>query len=274
MAQSVFPSATIASTPTTFGRLATIPNANNVYKVIAELGAGTYTTTCISSTNATVYFMSGTTQIATGTTVSGTLTTNLASSVDNIIVTINTGTNIELTFTQTKIILPSSAPSGTLYTINSTQNFSARGKAWVTLVGGGSGGNGGNQSQTEGGRGGNSGGVLSAVVTLTEDVAITIGAGGNGGTRNQNVSNSGNAGGATTLGNLLTSANGSVASAPNGYTSENNVRRGQAGNVSAGHGYPWIANLGGPGNSGLTGSGGFSSFNYAVGAEGGNGGSG
>jgi hypothetical protein len=274
LAQSIFPAATIASTPTTFGRLATIPNANNVYKVIVELGAGTYTTTCTSSTNASVYFMNGTTEIASGTTTSGTLTTNLASSVDNVIVVINTGTNVEVTFTQTKIILPSSAPSGTLYTINSSQTFSARGKAWVCLVGGGSGGNGGTPSQTTGGRGGDSGRIFSGVVSLSEDVMVTIGAGGNGGTRNNSGPNNGNSGGSTTIGNLATSANGSSASAPNGYTNENNVRRGLAGNVSSGHGLPWITNLGGPGNNGLTGSGGYSSFNYAVGAEGGEGGSG
>lgn len=271
MALSVFPETTIASTPTTFGRLATIPNANNVYKVIVELGAGTYTTTCISSTNATVYFMRGTTQVATATTVSGTVTTNLASSVDNVIVTINTGTNIEVTFTQTKIILPSSAPSGTLYTINSTQNFSARGKAWVALVGGGSGGNGGNQSQTNGGNGGASGAVFSGVVTLTEDVAVTIGAGGNGGTRNQNVSNVGNAGGATTVGNLATSASGSSGAGGNGTTEDSNLRTGRPGSVSPAHGLPWITNLGGPASNALTGGGGASSFNFAVGATGGNG---
>lgn len=272
MSINVFPEATIGSTPTTFGRLATIPNANNVYKVIVDLGAGTYTATCISSTTTTMYFMSGATQIATATTTSGTVSVNLTSAIDNVIVTINTGTNIELTFTQTKILLPASAPSGTLYTITSSQNFSARGKAWVCLVGGGSGGNGGHSSQTEGGRGGDSGRVLSGVTTLTEDVAIQIGAGGIGGTRNNNSSNAGNAGGATTLGNLLTSANGGFASAPNGYSSNSPVRRGAAGNVSSGHGFPWIANLGGPGNNGLTGSGGFSSYNYAVGAEGGEGG--
>lgn len=274
MASSVYPIPSGGAATTTFGQQTTVPAAGNLYKFTLALGAGVYNIACISSTVATITFLNGSSEITTVTTTSGAVTATLSTASTHAVVSINTGTNIDITFTQTKVLLPNGAPSGTLYTITSTQTFTGRGKAWVCLVGGGDGGNGGYPYQSSGGSGGASGYVHSGIITLTEDVLVTIGTAGTGGTRNNNQANNGNAGNHTTVGNLLSSASGSRANGASGQYESGGTRRGNNGNVSAGYPYPWITNLGGPGNNGLTGSGGSSSYNYAMGAEGGNGGSG
>lgn len=271
MSLSVFPLPTAPTSPTTFGQVTTVPAAGQLYKFATTFGTGVYNITCNSSFVATVTFLNGTSEILSTTTTSGAVTVTLTTAPTHAVISINTGTNLEVTFTQTKVLLPNGAPSGTLHIITSTQLFTGRGKAWVCLVGGGSGGNGGYPYQSEGGSGGASGRIVSGTVNLTQDVLVTIGAGGTGGTRNNNQANSGNAGGETTLGNLLTSANGGRGNGGQGTFQSGNTRYGNPGNVSPGYDYPWITNLGGPGNNGLTGGGGASSYNYAVGAYGGSG---
>lgn len=275
MSLSVFPLPTAATSPTTFGQVTVVPAAGALYKFAATFGSGVYTITCVSSTITTMSFMNGTTNILDAATSNGTVTVTLATAPTHVILSTNTGTNIEVTFTQTKVLLPTGAPSGVLYTITSTQMFTGRGKAWVCLVGGGNGGNGGIPAQTEGGNGGASGKVLSGTVTFTEDTLVTIGAGGVGGTsgtqNNYYSPNAGAAGGATTLGSLLTSANGGAGAGGYGTYQSGNTRLGREGAASPAYNYPWITNLGGPGNTALTGGGGASSYNYAVGAYGGSG---
>jgi hypothetical protein len=60
-----------------------------------SLDAGIYTITCTSSTNATVdFYTNSTTVLTSATTVTGSITVNLASAVTKIGVYINTGTNV------------------------------------------------------------------------------------------------------------------------------------------------------------------------------------
>ena len=181
-----------------------------VYSSALALSAGVYTITCASSTVANVEFFNGTTYIGTATTVSGTVSYNLASAATRITYYINTGSNITIGILQTGNPV-TAAVSGTLDTITSTSTYTATGNtgvAYVVVVGGGGGGGAGRTNDTySGAGGGGSGGVSSSISSLTGNVSVTIGTGGNGGAAGATAGN-GNAGGATTFGNIT--ANGGL----------------------------------------------------------------
>jgi len=243
--------AVVTSTgPNTYSMTAT--SANTLYVGTQALSVGIYTVSCVSSTVARVDFFNGTTLIGTATTVSGSVTYNLATAATKVYVSTNTGSNIVVSIALTGSSL-AGAPSGTLDTITTTtNNYAINGTVYAIVVGGG--GPGGKLSGQFGG-GGGAGGVAYGVINLTSPTVVTIGAGGSPDT----------AGGASSIGNLLT-ANGGGASGnggsagtagtPTGFSnggggSSNNVG-GAGGNVLTPLGFVY-ANQIGTGGSGATG---------------------
>jgi hypothetical protein len=150
------------------------------YQSAVSLDAGIYTITCTSSTNATVdFYTNPTTLLASATTVTGSITVNIASAVTKIGVYINTGTNVTVNIQLIGQALPGTAASGTLDTLTTNQTYTQTGNAYVVVIGGGGGGgNGSNSWYAGGGGGGGSGGVTTSQYTLTGDIAVTIGSGG------------------------------------------------------------------------------------------------
>lgn len=200
MATTVYPAAVSSSGPSTYSLTAT--SANTLYVGTQALSTGIYTVSCVSSTIARVDFFSGTTFIGSASTVSGSVTYNLATAATKVYVSTSTGSNIVVSIALTGSSL-AGAPSGTLDTITTTTNtYGISGPVYAIAVGGG--GPGGKLSGNFGG-GGGAGGVAYGVISLTSPTVITIGAGGS----------PDSAGGATSIGNLLT-ANGGGASGNGG----------------------------------------------------------
>jgi hypothetical protein len=201
MAFSQFPAPIVAAPSGINANTLTASTANTLFGADLALEPGIYSITCISSTNATVQFMTDvSTILLSATTVSGAVNVNIASAVTAVRISTNTGTNIDVTITlignpltnALTGILDTLTTSGT-YTENSTSGF-----AYVCAVGGGGGGAGGFTGNVpftfhDGGGGGASGGVITGIVALTGSQAFTIGANGTGST------NDGTDGGATTF---------------------------------------------------------------------------
>jgi hypothetical protein len=262
MALNVFPLPTSSNFTTTAVNCA---SASNLYGGIISLDPGVYSITCVSSTNATVVFSMGEeTEVTRATTVSGSVSVNLASPIDRIKVWINTGTNIVVTITRTASAINSSI-SGTLDTVNNSGTYtgtSTSGYGYVLIAG--AGGGGGNASGCCG-TGGGSGGVAYGIKQLTGSMSVTIGAAGN----------AGSAGGTTNFAGMTANGgNGGIANASpysggggNGgtysgsSTGANGVAGGERGNGGSGSGgvnpspltfitRPNIGNAGGGANSG------------------------
>jgi hypothetical protein len=197
MASNVFPvAASGSSSASTLAKTATAVAANTIYQVTTPVTAGTYSISCVSSTITIMEFYSGTTLLGTATTVSGTVSFNLASDATSYRFYTNTGSNIVVSLQLTGNSL---APvSGTLDTITtSTNTYSANGSVYAVAVGAGGGGGGSGFGANSGG-GGGSGGVTGSILILTSPTVITIGASGNAGGENT----PGNAGGITNISNL------------------------------------------------------------------------
>jgi hypothetical protein len=179
-----------------------------MYGASATLTPGTYTITCVSSTNAEVTFWSGSSVITTATTVSGTVSVSLATEATRVSYWTNTGTNIVINIQLTGNPLTYAA-SGTLDTITTSQSpYTRTGRAYVGVVGAGGGG-GPSWAGARGPGSGGSGGVASGIVYLTGNQNIVIGAGGNGGTFDGNASRIvGNDGGSSSLGNITANGGG------------------------------------------------------------------
>lgn len=196
MAISVFPAPVTSSVNS---NAITCTLANTVYEAGLSLTSGVYTITCASGTIATVEFYSGISNlITTAKTSSGTVTINLASSVDRVRVWTNTGSNIVVTITLTASAL-SNRFSGTVETITSSTTYNTTapsGYAYVMVCG--AGGAGGYYAANQGG-GGGAGGVAYGLIPWSVPVSITIGSGG--------VANGGS-GGATSLGNIVANGGG------------------------------------------------------------------
>jgi hypothetical protein len=197
MAISVFPIASTSAGPS--ANALTAVAANTVYESGITLVPGIYTITCASGTVATVEFYSDvSTLITTTKTTSGTVTINLASSVDRVRLWTNTGSNIVVTITLTAGALTNRF-SGTVETITNSQTYntaSTSGFAYVMVCGGG--GAGGYYGANLGG-GGGAGGVAFGLISWSVPVSITIGNGG--------VSNGGS-GGTTSLGSIVANGGG------------------------------------------------------------------
>ena len=212
------------------------------YKSTVDLAVGTYTVSCISSTNATIEFYNGSTLITSVTTTSGTVVVNLATAATNIAYFVNTGTSIIISLQLTGVAL-TTASSGTVDIITNTSTYNQTGLVYYCVVGGGGGG--GNGSSQQGG-GGGSGGIESGRTILNTSTSITIGAAGNGGTGNTNLVNvsgnqfggSGNAGGSTIFGSIATVNGGSGGSGGlvNNWNGGRSAGGGAAGSPGGGQG--------------------------------------
>ena len=179
-----------------------------MYSSVISLTPGIYTVTCVNTTVAKVHFMSNaTTILASATTVSGTVTLNIASDVSSVRIWTDTGSNVVVTITKTAAALTNNW-SGTLDTITSSGTYtgtSASGYGYAVVVGGGGGGGGGQDSSPDnGGGGGGSGDAIGALVQLTGSIPVTIGAPGAAGLGNRYVTTgtTGGTGGTTTFGSI------------------------------------------------------------------------
>ena len=185
----------------------TATTAQTLYEGRFDLQPAIYTITCTSSTIAKAEFYSGTsTLITTATTVSGTVTINLATAADRVRVWTNTGSNIVVTFTKVAGAL-TTAISGTLDTITSSGTYtgtSTSGLGYAVLVGGGGGGGGATYNTGPSGNGA-VGGVCSKLVTLTGSMAVTIGSNGVGGS---GMTSNGTAGGASAFDGMAAGGGG------------------------------------------------------------------
>ena len=206
MAIEVFPVATGSGLTAAQSVTATSPNV--LYVSTTSFPVGIYTITCTTTTIARVYFFSGGTFIGLATTVSGSVSFNLATAATDIYFFSNTGSNITINLQKTGEAVSTSAPSGTLDTITESGTFNTTGKMYVMAIGGGGGGNG---IRNPGGSGtsGGSGGLSEGFTNTASATTVTVGTGGTGG--NQNAD--GNSGGATSFGNLFVANGGIVAGA-------------------------------------------------------------
>jgi hypothetical protein len=206
---SVFP---VPSTTSNLAQSITAASANVLYSSTMNLNPGIYTITCTTTTIAHIDFFSDNTLIGTARTVSGSVSFNLSTAADNIRFYTNTGSSITINIAFTGIAAITSAPSGTLDTLNTTGTYNQTGKLYVVTVGGGGGGGGGvgtNNVGNSGGSGG-AGGVANAAITANTAISYVIGAAGNGGNAGTgNLGNPGGTGGLSSFGNTLT-ANGGL----------------------------------------------------------------
>ena len=135
MAISVFP-APVTSTLTASS--ITCASPVTLYGAPVSLQPAIYTITCVNTTVAKVEFKNSLTNIiATATTISGTVTLNLSTAADRVVVWTNTGTDVVVTITQTAAALTNNL-SGTLDTITATGTYtgtSTSGYAYVAIVG-------------------------------------------------------------------------------------------------------------------------------------------
>lgn len=192
------------------------PLANTLYDANLTTTPGIYVVSCAAAQVANVdfYDVNGV-YITTATTVAGTITLNIASTVGSIKFWSNFAT------LQIEIIKSGSslAPtSGVLTTINASGTPGLKGDAYVVVVGGGGGG-----GATQG-SGGGSGGITGGRVNLLGNEVATIGTAGVGGLT---VGGTGGNGGSTTFagftatgggGGLSGSGVGGTAGTPGGGT--------------------------------------------------------
>ena len=191
MASTVFPVAAAAAAASTLGDGMTI-TAGTAKKVVRSYPAGTYTLTCISSTVAYVTFYSGSTEVGRTKTVSGTITYSLPSAADQALFSVDTGTSISVSLTQTANT--QAGTSGTVQIFTTSGNLAA-GTYYVTVIGGGGSGGGSSPNNNNFGGGGGSGGMASGYLTFNTTTAYTVGAAGGISTLSNLTANAGNAGG-------------------------------------------------------------------------------
>jgi hypothetical protein len=209
MPNSVYPVAvTSGSSPA--AKSVTCVSSNTLYSGTSGFEPGTYTVTCISSSVASYNFLNGNTSVTSGSTVSGTVTVNLASPATRVLVSTNTGSNVIVTIT---LIAGTIAPvSGTVETITTSGNYDQSGAAYVVAVGGGKGGS------AQAGPGGTGGSIAGAFFSLDgTPKSVVIGAGGAGQYFNSNQPGSNSpvgSGGSTSFGGNLIALGGGAGGSP------------------------------------------------------------
>lgn len=226
MAQAVFPVPVAASSSEVNANSITAASANTLYEGRVTLEPSIYQITCVNTTIANLELYSGVGNLILATsTVSGTVTINLASAVDRVRLWTDTGSNVVITITKTSNAL-SNVFSGILDTIITSQTYtgtSTSGFGYAIVIGGGGGGQGGNTPIYRGGNGGGSGGCASKLVQLTGSMPIVIGAGG----LTSSPAGSGTTGGATTFAGMT--ANGGSGASGGTATGGTNNQTGAAG---------------------------------------------
>lgn len=249
MAVTIFP-VPVASSLNASALTAT--SANTMYAASLSLEPAIYTITCTSSTVATVEFYSGVnTLVATGVTVSGSVSVNLGSAVDRVRLWTDTGSNISVTITKTASALTNNF-SGTLDTITTVGSStytgtSTSGYGYAVLVGAGGGGGGtwnNNGAGGSGAGGGGCGAITGKLVQLTGSLPVTIGAAGTGGTGGSS-STDGADGGNSTFGGMTAGGGKGGKRAPSGYT----IGVGGAGGTASGGTYNVDGQSGGNGGN-------------------------
>jgi hypothetical protein len=236
MAISVFPTP-ISSTSTAWS--VTAGATGTLYQATYNFLPSVYRITCVSGTNATIQFFSGTTLITSAVTSSGTIDVNLGTAATNIKYYINTGTNVLITITLLSSALSTSSFSGTLETLTTTQTYTQTGGAYVVVVGGGGGGGAYTTNDPDyRASGGGSGGVTSDFISLSGNTSVVIGAQGNAGIGGTNNAQDGNAAGATSFGSLT--ANGGAGGPAGGSSSA--TPGGTPGGGAGGQGKYWVTN--------------------------------
>lgn len=156
--------------------------ANTVYTQTLDLPPASYLITCVSTTNVNISMVAADgTVIVSGTTTSGSLVLVPTSPVRFINYFTNTGTNIAILIALQGEPFTTAA-TGTLDTLTTTQTYTQTGHARVCVVGGGGGGGGNNLSSRSTPNGGGSGGVNvpATAVRLTGSISVVIGAAGTG----------------------------------------------------------------------------------------------
>jgi hypothetical protein len=262
MSISVFP--TPAAEDTSVNNLkynVVAANSSNLYKGPQALKPGIYTISCTSTTNTTVAFWNGSTEILSATTVSGTISVNLPNGATSFYYNINTGTSISIDIQRVANAVAYAAAVVDILT--SSASYTHTGKAYVVAVGGGEGGQSGpfpaGNTGFSGysGRGGKSGGIATGLLTLSGTVNYTVGAAGNS---NGAGSSEPNAGGNSTFSNVATSAN---VGQGNGGAAADNSGNGGNGNAGTTSAYTFVVTGTTGGGGGGTRSGGTNGGNGA-----------
>jgi hypothetical protein len=201
MASAVFPAPSSAPSITAEGVL--VPSALVTHIVTDTLSAGIYQiTTSPNTSQATVKFYNGATELVTGTTVNGSISVILPSTALKYYIVTDTGSNVLVTVNLIATVNTGVAYSGTLDTITTSGTHNATGYKWVLAVGAGGGGAGG---AFQGRGGGGAGSVAIFQGTNNSAQTVTIGTAGNGGAAG---GSSGNAGNSTSFGSLAVAAGG------------------------------------------------------------------
>lgn len=276
MAISVFPEP--VSSASTDGVSFTIPAEATQYKLAYTFPAGIYSITTSPTTSQVFIEFNIAGVITSATTVSGSISVNLASECSEVYVSgIPSFTaNTLITIDKTGENISGTEITGTLDTLTTSGTYNQTGKLYVVAVGGGGGGG---ASGNYGGGGGGSGGVASKMVFTNTATSYTIGTSGNGGAKGNTANNGapGNAGNVTNFGNLLTANGGGggatgntgaggAAGTPGGGAGSSGVLNGDASNASS------STKIGQSVKSGTTGGGGGGSSANGIGAGGGDGG--
>lgn len=257
-----------SSTPTSVSLTAAA--ANTFYSSgTLNLTPGIYRISCISTTNATLYFLSNGSSVGSAVTVNGTIDVNIGSTITNILYSTNTGSNIIITIQYLASSISSTTISGTLDTITTgSGTYTQTGNAFVVVVGGGGSGAFANSGWASGG---GSGGITGGSVVLTGNIAYSVGAKG----AKQTVSgNNGNAGGSTTFGSLTAGGGGAGLLGTSNPNNGGSPGGGRGGYGSSNPGLTAAASDSSPFSfviSGTTGGGGYGTVGQSRGAGAGSG---
>ena len=211
MPQQIYPEPVASTTPN--AKSYTVPAALTKYRVVQTFTPAIYTiTTSPTTSQATIQFYDSSNTIGSTSTISGTITYNLASTANAFYINLDAGSGTIVTLTPVASALSGTTLSGTLDTITTTSTYNQTGQLFVGAFGGGGGGASGGTNQISGynaagggGGGGGSGFWSSGIYFVNTSTSISIGASGNGGAKGLNP---GNAGGTTNFGNLVSAAGG------------------------------------------------------------------
>jgi hypothetical protein len=255
MALNIFPAA-VTSGASPSQKFVTAVSPVTGYKALNSFDPGVYTiTTSPATSQAYITFWNANNLIVQATTISGTVTVNLASAATHVTLYTDTGSNVVVGFNQTGTNLSPTTPSGTVDTISATGTYATTGTVYVVAVGAGASGGAGatyNSSYCGTTSGGSAGGMVEGWVTLTSSTSVTIGAGGTG-VGPASYSQPGNIGGTTSFGTHFVAGGGrgggnSCCSMSFGTPASNSLGASTFATISQGYNYgiqkPYFTSLG------------------------------
>jgi hypothetical protein len=255
MASNIFPVA-VTSGASPSQKFVTAVSPVTGYKALNSFDPGVYTiTTSPVTSQAYITFWNANNLIVQATTISGSVTVNLASAATHVTLYTDTGSNIVVGFNQTGTNLSPTTPSGTVDTISATGTYATTGTVYVVAIGGGASGGAGatyNGSYCSTTSGGSTGGMVEGWVTLTTSTSVTIGSGGIG-VGPATYSQNGNPGGTTSFGAHFIAGGGrggSNSCCSNGFSNpaSNSLGASTFATISQGYNYgvqkPYFTSLG------------------------------